>query len=135
MRNEHILVGYKPFSSTDEEFLICTTDRAKQYVEETQMDREVKQKVERSVFRVPGPWDSKSSEKDIEEIKPVQTREKVYMTLFIMYRSVIYYKLNDKYPINVSYSLYNNVLLTRVWRLHSQSRIMTCCKCIFENST
>lgn len=27
--------------------------------------------------RVPGPWDSKSSDKDIEEIKSVQTREKV----------------------------------------------------------
>lgn len=103
VQNEHVLVGYKPFSNTDEEFLICTTDRAKQYVEETQMDREVKQKVERSVFRVPGPWDSKSSEKDIEEIKPVQTREKVFMMLF-MYRPIIYYKLNDKYPINVSYT-------------------------------
>jgi len=42
------------------------------------MERELKKKVELSTFRVPGPWESKSSEKDIEEIKPIQTREKVY---------------------------------------------------------
>lgn len=45
---------------------------------QTQMEREHKQKVERSLqYRVPGPWESKSSEKDIEEIEPVKTREKV----------------------------------------------------------
>lgn len=73
------MIGFKPFSDTGEEFLICTTDKAKQYIEDTQiqMEQELKQKVERSMFRVPGPWESKSSEKDIEEIKPVHTREKV----------------------------------------------------------
>jgi len=78
--NDYVLVGYKPFSSTDEEFLICTTDKAKQCIEETQIQNlggELKKKVERSMCRVPGPWDSKSSDKDIEEIKSVQTREKV----------------------------------------------------------
>lgn len=72
-------MGYKPFSDTDEEFLICTTDKAKQYIEDTQteIDRELCQKVDRSMYRVPGSWESKNSEKDIEEIKPVQTREKV----------------------------------------------------------
>lgn len=40
---------------------------------------EFKKKSERSICRVPGPWESKSSDKDIEEIKPVQTREKVYL--------------------------------------------------------
>jgi len=75
--NDYVLVGYKPFSSTDEEFLICTTDKARQYIEETQIQNELKKKVERSMCRVPGPWDSKSSDKDIEEIKSVQTREKV----------------------------------------------------------
>ncbi|XP_025202203.1 uncharacterized protein LOC112599497 [Melanaphis sacchari] len=77
--NDYILVGYKPFSSTDEEFLICTTDKAKQCIEETQVqiEGEIKKKVERSMCRVPGPWESKSSDKDIEEIKPVQTREKI----------------------------------------------------------
>lgn len=77
--NDYVLVGYKPFSSTDEEFLICTTDKAKQCIEETQIQNtggELK-KVERSMCRAPGPWDSKSSDKDIEEIKSVQTREKV----------------------------------------------------------
>jgi len=29
------------------------------------------------MHRVSGPWESKNSEKDIEEIKPVKTREKV----------------------------------------------------------
>ncbi|XP_060848211.1 dynein axonemal intermediate chain 3-like isoform X2 [Rhopalosiphum padi] len=77
--NDYVLVGYKPFSSTDEEFLICTTDKAKQFIEETQIQTqgEIKKKVERPMCRVPGPWESKSSEKDIEEIKPVQTREKI----------------------------------------------------------
>lgn len=86
--NDYVLVGYKPFSSTDEEFLICTTDKAKQCIEETQIqiEGEVKKKVERSICRVPGPWESKSSDKDIEEIKPVQTREKVYFfTIFDIY--------------------------------------------------
>lgn len=41
------------------------------------MECEIKQKLDRFVFRVPGPWESRSSEKDIEEIKPVQTRGKV----------------------------------------------------------
>jgi len=59
--------------------LICLTDKAKQYVEETQaqIEREVKQKVERSTYRASGHWESKNSDKDIEEITPVQTREKV----------------------------------------------------------
>lgn len=73
------MIGYKPFSSTDEEFLICITDKAIQYIEETQtqMEFELKQKVERSMLRVPGPWESKNSDKDLEEVNPVQTREKV----------------------------------------------------------
>lgn len=74
-----MLVGYKPFSNTDEEFVICITDKARQYIEETEtrMESELKQKVEKSMLRVPGPWESKNSEKDIEEIIPIQTREKV----------------------------------------------------------
>lgn len=79
IQNKYVLVGYKPFSNTDEEFIICTTDKAKQHIEDTQteIDRELRQKVDRSMHRVSGPWDTKNSEKDIEEIKPVQTREKV----------------------------------------------------------
>jgi len=83
--NDHVLIGYKPFSSTDEEFLICTTDKAKRCIEETLIQNiggELKKKTERSMCRVPGPWDSKSSDKDIEDLKPVQTREKVYLFAF-----------------------------------------------------
>lgn len=79
IKNENVLVGYKPFSNTNEEFLICSTDKARHYIEETQtkIERELKQKVERSMFRTPGLWESKNSDKDIEEIKPAATREKV----------------------------------------------------------
>lgn len=80
--NDHVLIGYKPFSSTDEEFLICTTDKAKRCIEDTLIQNvggEIKKKTERSMCRVPGPWESKSSDKDIEDLKPVQTREKVYL--------------------------------------------------------
>lgn len=86
------MVGYKPFSDTDEEFLICTTDKARQYIEKSQkqIDHEVKKKEELSMFRMPGPWESKSSEKDIEDLKPVQTREKV---CFIFNLSIKQFKL------------------------------------------
>lgn len=79
IQNKYVLVGYKSFGDTDEEFLICTTDRAIKYIERTntQIDRELEQKVERSMVLVPGQWKSKNSEKDIEEIKPIQAREKV----------------------------------------------------------
>lgn len=39
--------------------------------------------------RIPGPWESKSSDKDIEEIKPVQTREKVPLFIILYARSVL----------------------------------------------
>jgi hypothetical protein len=71
------LVGYKAFSSTDEEFLICTTDRAEQFIKQTQVQMEREQNIERSMLRVPKPWESKCSEKDIEDIKSVSAREKV----------------------------------------------------------
>ena len=81
-----------------EEFLICTTDKAKQCIEETQVqiEGELKKKVERPICRVPGPWDSKSSDKDIEEIKPVQTREKVYLFEIIFTKSILSTKFRYK---------------------------------------
>lgn len=74
-------MGYRPFRRTDEEFVICTTDKANQYIEETraQSDRELKQKVERAMSRVPGRWESENGENDIEE--PVRTRDKVCISL------------------------------------------------------
>lgn len=50
-----------------------------------QMGCGLERKMDQSVFRVPGPWESKSSDKDIEDIKPVQTRGKVrsYVTNLI----------------------------------------------------
>lgn len=96
IKTESVLVGYKPYSDTNEEFLLCSTDKAKQFIQETQtqMEREFKQKVERSMFRVPGPWESKSSDKDVEEIKPVQTREKVCSCIIIIFIFIatLYYK-------------------------------------------
>lgn len=90
--NDYVLVGYKPFSSTDEEFLICITDKARQCIEETQeqTEGEIKKKVERSMCRVPGPWESESSDRDIEEIKPVQTREKVCLFTVIYFLNRFY---------------------------------------------
>lgn len=40
------------------------------------------------MFRVPGPWESKSSEKDIEDMKSVPAREKVNIILHIDYTFV-----------------------------------------------
>uniref|UniRef100_A0A2S2R2B2 WD repeat-containing protein 63 n=1 Tax=Sipha flava TaxID=143950 RepID=A0A2S2R2B2_9HEMI len=77
IQNEYVLVGYKAFSSTDEEFLICTTDRAEQFIKQTQVQMEREQNIERSMLRVPKPWESKCSEKDIEDIKSVSAREKI----------------------------------------------------------
>lgn len=58
---------------------MCTTDKAKRYIEEKQIksERELKEKVELSLCRVPGHWNSRNSEREIEEIKSVPTREKV----------------------------------------------------------
>lgn len=81
LRNDTVLIGYKPFSDTGEEFLICTTDRAKQYVEETQtqIEREMTYKMERRTCRVSGPpWVSKTGDNDVEEETGTETREKVY---------------------------------------------------------
>lgn len=85
IKNEYVLVGYKPFSDTDEEFLICTTDQAREYIEDTQkqIEHELKQKVERSMLRVPGSWESKCSDKDIEDVKPIKTRDKVCIIITI----------------------------------------------------
>lgn len=73
------MIGYKPISDTDETFIICTTDNAKHYIEDSQllMEQELLEKVQKSTFLVPGPRESENSEKDIEEIKPIRTREKV----------------------------------------------------------
>lgn len=92
IQNENVLVGYKAFSSSDEEFLICTTDRARQFIEHTQIqvERELKQRNERSMFRVPGPWESKSSEKDIEDIKSVPAREKVNIYVIYFIRHILH---------------------------------------------
>jgi len=82
--NDDVLIGYKSSSSTDEEFLLCTTDKARQYIEEVQKkeQKELEQQVERSMNRLIGSWDPKGSEKDIEDLKPVTTREKVcFITL------------------------------------------------------
>jgi len=78
------LIGYKSSSSTDEEFLLCTTDKARQYIEEAQkrVQKELEQQVERSMNRLIGPWDPKGSEKDIEDVKPVPTRERVCLMLY-----------------------------------------------------
>jgi len=83
MTHDDVLIGYKSSSSTDEEFLLCTTDKARQYIEETQkqVQKDLEQQVERSMNRLIGPWDSKGSEKDIEDVKPVTTREKVCLIL------------------------------------------------------
>lgn len=85
IKSEYVLVGYKPFSDTGEEFLICTTDKAREYIEDTQkqIELELKHKVERSMVRVPGSWESKCSEKDIEDVKPVKTRDKVCIIITI----------------------------------------------------
>lgn len=79
IQNKYVLVGYISFGDTDEEFLICTTDRARQYIEKTktQLDRELERKVKRSMVLMSGEWQSKNSERDIEEIKPIHAREKV----------------------------------------------------------
>lgn len=45
----------------------------------TKTDHEYMQQLERSMFRTPGIWESKGSEKDIEECKPTPTREKVHI--------------------------------------------------------
>lgn len=77
--HDDVLIGYKSSGSTDEEFLLCTTDKARQFIEEAQkqVQKELEQQVERSMNRQIGAWDPKGSEKDIEDVKPVTTREKV----------------------------------------------------------
>ncbi|XP_029341056.1 uncharacterized protein LOC100570031 [Acyrthosiphon pisum] len=77
--NDDVLVGYKSSSSTDEEFVLCITDKARKYIEEAQkrVQIELEQQVERSMNRLIGHWDPKGSEKDIEDLKPVTTREKI----------------------------------------------------------
>lgn len=92
IKSEHVLVGYKPYSN--EEFLLCTTDKSKQYIEEKEIQsvRELKEKVELSLCRVPGHWNSRNSERDIEEIKSVQTREKVKYYIFDCFNKFNYNK-------------------------------------------
>lgn len=120
IQNENILVGYKAFSSTDEEFLICTTDRAKQFIEQTQIqvERELKQRVEKSMFRVPGPWESKSSEKDIEDIKSIPARDKVnhlFTTHLLMLNASQKIILNTNYDYIMTLCRYTSYRTDVCW--------------------
>lgn len=73
---------------------MCITDKAKHYIEEKQIQSmsELKEKVELSLCRVPAHWDSRNSEKDIEEIRSVQTREKVKYCIFDFFNKFNYNK-------------------------------------------
>lgn len=101
VKNDYVLIGYTPFRNADEEFIICTTDKANLYIEETraQEERELKQKVERTICRVPGHWESKNSEQDIEEVKSVPTRDKVCV-IIIYYITLLWCVLLDSLELN-----------------------------------
>ncbi|VVC41741.1 WD40/YVTN repeat-like-containing domain,WD40 repeat,WD40-repeat-containing domain [Cinara cedri] len=85
IKKEHILVSYKSSNYTDEEFVICLTDQAIEFIEtqQTQLENGLKERVEKSMVKFSGAWESGGTENEIEEMIPVRIREKLYIKLLL----------------------------------------------------